>query len=237
MKPMIAIVATSGEDRNKSYLDAIVAHGGKPILLHSGDYFEKKSICGILLTGGGDLSECSYDHLLSEVEQKTLGKIEPEREKYEDQLLGWASKNNIPVLGICRGCQIMNVFARGTLIPDIPLWQKENGVSPILSHRADKDVAAPVHDISIDSNSQLYKIFGGQKILGVNSSHHQALSRCGHSLTVTARAPDGIIEGIEDPSKIFWIGVQFHPERMWKDFPVFSNLFRHFTEHAQQKAQ
>jgi len=233
-KPIIAIVATSGEDRTRPYVQTIVAHRGDARVLRPGDDFEKLSPNGVMLTGGGDLSRHFYDHSLTAVERKTLGKIEMKREEYESRLLAWASKHDIPTLGICRGCQMLNVFARGTLIPDIPTWQASRGMVPTLDHRFEGAASSPAHDISIETSSQLYKMLGARKRIAVNSSHHQALSRIGHSLKVAARAADGIIEAIEDSNKTFWIGVHFHPERMWKRFPVFSNLFKILMKHARK---
>ena len=232
MKPVIAIVSTSGEDRSQPYVDAVVAHGGVARLVYPGDNVKKLIPRGLLLTGGGDLSEKCYDHGLSAAERKTLGKIEPEREQYERKLLSWASINDIPTLGICRGCQVMNVFAHGNLIPDIPAWYQQTHVSPVLSHRQEGDPALPSHKIRLDPSGQLYALLGLQ-IVEVNSSHHQGLSRCGSALTITARATDGIIEAIEDLNRKFWMGVQFHPERMWERFPIFSSLFRQFIEVAR----
>ncbi len=233
MQSIIAISSTSGEDKNQLYIDAITFHGGKVLILKPGDSFKKLGLHGILLTGGGDLSEYYYDHPLSELERKTLGKIEPEREQYEQELLTWASQYNVSTLGVCRGCQILNIFAHGTLIPDIPTWYSQKQISSQLTHRQKGDPTLPAHDIYLETQGQLYRLLGSVPQISVNSSHHQALSRCGKGLTITARAPDGIIEAIEDFDKTFWIGVQFHPERMWKRFPIFSNLFRRFLETAR----
>lgn len=237
MKPLIVISATSGEDKNRPYIETIEAHGGRTAMVQPGDHFISLNPQGFLLTGGGDLSECFYDHSLSESERKTLGRVEPDREAHERQILTWAQENDIPTLGICRGFQMINAFAQGKLIPDIPTWQSSFQISPILNHRPEGDSSNPAHPLELETKSQLYQILESHQKIDVNSSHHQALSCCGNGLKITARAPDGIIEAVEDPSKTFWLGVQFHPERMWKRFPIFSNLFRRFTELAQQKAQ
>jgi putative glutamine amidotransferase len=235
MKPVIAIISTSGEDKNKPYVDTIEFHQGHSILLKEGDDFKAVHPQGILLTGGGDLNEIHYDHAISENERKTLGQIEPNRDAYETQLLTWATANDIPTLGICRGCQVLNVFSGGTLIPDIPTWQKQKRIKPVLKHRFPGDSSAPAHTIRLEAGSILSSIFGHSDTIDVNSSHHQALQSCGPSLRITARSADGIIEAIENPNKEFWLGVQFHPERMWKRFPIFSRLFQTFMERARQR--
>jgi len=237
MKPLIGITSTAGEDKTKPYVDTMQAHETEVVVLRLKDDFRKAKLQGILLTGGGDMSERFYEHPLSDSERKTLGTIEPERETYEFELLEWAAREGVPVLGICRGCQVMSAFANGSLIPDIPTWQKARKVSPVLSHRASGDPADPAHAIILNPKSALSRIFDSASKLEVNSSHHQALSSCGKGLQVVAHAEDGIIEAVENPAHPFWLGVQFHPERMWKRFPIFSNLFRTFTERAQQKAR
>jgi putative glutamine amidotransferase len=236
-EPNILIVATSGEDKSKPYVTAIRHHGGNPILVQPGENHRRFPIHGVLLTGGGDLNEKFYNHKIDEKERATLGKIEPAREQYEIQLLEWARTRNLPVLGICRGFQMMNSFARGTLIPDIPTWQKKIKVKPLLKHRGNLNYSEPAHEIHFDGDSQFFRIMGSRRTLGVNSIHHQGISECGSALKITARSSDGMIEAFEDPSKRFWLGVQFHPERMWKKHPIFSNLFYRFKELARQMAR
>ncbi len=232
MRPMILIVATSGEDSLEAYVDSIRAHGGEPRVVRPGDALPSPFSCGVLLTGGGDLSERFYDHPLTEAERRTLGEIEPEREGFEFQLLDWAASHRVPVLGICRGIQVMNAHAGGSLIPDLPSWQTRERVSPVLAHRQDGDKALPSHAMEVAGDSLLAGILGSSGTVAVNSSHHQALGSCGAGLKVTAVAPDGVIEAVEDPSKGFWLGVQFHPERMWRKYPVFSRLFERFIGSA-----
>lgn len=234
MRPVILICATSGEDRNRSYVAAIKAHGGKPVLVAPGDDFLRLAPHGVILTGGGDLSESCYNHALSPAERKTLGRIEPSREAYERKILAWAAVRNVPTLGICRGCQMLNVFAGGTLIPDIGFWHARRKITARPAHRQAGDASRPSHEVRLDPDGQLHRLLGGVSRICVNSSHHQALARRGKGLVVTARAPDRIIEAIEDPRRPFWIGVQFHPERMWRRHPVFANLFRAFLEAARR---
>lgn len=233
MKPRILVCATAVEDKNQPYLATITAHKGEPVLLHPGEPFETLAAQGVLLTGGGDLGEETYDHPLTETERKTIGRLEPDRDISEKRVLTWAANRNIPVLGICRGCQMMNSFAGGTLISDIPIWREANHVSPTLPHQQDGDPSLPAHPIRFKPSGRLYEIMGRKLSVPVNSSHHQAIARCGSGLEVTARAEDGVIEGVEDPSRRFWIGVQFHPERMWKSAPEFQKLFEAFIEAAR----
>ena len=234
IKPGVGVITTSGEDSTKPYVDTLEAHDGRVILLKTEMDPELDELWGILLTGGGDLNESTYDHVISDAERCTLGKIELNREAYELKILQWAFEQDVPVLGICRGFQMMNVFAGGILIPDIPTWQESHSVSPCLAHRQKGDQTLATHDIALESGSRLQTLLGKVENIGVNTSHHQALSKVGKGFQVSGRAPDGIIEGIEHPGKSFWVGVQFHPERLWKRYSVFSDLFRGFIAAAMR---
>ncbi len=187
MPPLILISSTSGEDRNRPYLETLAVHGGRAQLIHPGGDFRSLRPAGILLPGGGDLSEHYYDHAVTDEERRTLGRIEPERERFETDMMQWAAEQNVPVLGICRGCQMMNAFAGGTLIPDIPLWRQTHGVTPELPHRQQGDDSLPAHPIRLEAGSRLAGILGNPAELQVNSSHHQALGQCGGGLRVAAR--------------------------------------------------
>ncbi len=232
MKPIIWVVTTSGEDSLEAYLESIAAHGGEPRVVGPVSGMPELDGGGVLLTGGGDLQEKYYDHAISEEERRTLGKIEPERDAFEWGLMDRAAVAGIPVLGICRGIQIMNAYAGGTLIPDLPSWQAQRRMAPLLAHRQQGDKGLPAHAVEVMRGSGLATVLGGDGRIEVNSSHHQALSRCGATLRVSAVAPDGVIEAVEDPRHVFWLGVQFHPERMWKKFPIFARLFEGFVHAA-----
>lgn len=184
------------------------------------DVFGKFDNCkGLILTGGVDI----YPELYNDWENKEdTGKFNPERDGFELKLLGRAVEKGIPVLGICRGCQLINVFFKGSLIYDLESIRNVN-------HRKMSEGIMRMHDVKISDNSHLLRLIGKNEGT-VTSSHHQAVDRPGEGLRVCAKAPDGVIEGVEHESgKI--IGVQWHPERFADYETVFSkNLIKRFAE-------
>ena len=170
-------------------------------------------IDGLLLPGGGDIDPEIY----GEVRHPNTQYVNEERDEFEILLFEEAMEKDIPVFGICRGIQIMNVVMCGggslyqhipdqipeplpALFPDFPIHKK---------YGADTQ-----HDIKITTGSRLSQIIG-ESTAEVNSSHYQAVKVISDELVVTAQSKDGIIEAMEYPSKRFVIGVQYHPERMW----------------------
>jgi putative glutamine amidotransferase len=138
-----------------------------------------------------------------------------------------AHQNDKPLLGICRGIQVMNVAMGGTLILDIPAQ-----VGDAVTHQVEstpKWRKAILHDVEIDSQSRLAEAVGAET-LPVNSIHHQAVKMVAKSLRVTACASDGVIEGLEDPTRRFFLGVQWHPEEIYFDSPRMQALFQSFGD-------
>jgi putative glutamine amidotransferase len=173
---------------------------------------------GLLLTGGGDIAPERYD---------TKGKgafcqnIDRVRDEIEFRMIEAALRARLPVFAICRGLQVLNVWLGGTLITDIADF------SGINIHKGEKDTE---HEISIDRGSDLARITGELKGM-VNSSHHQAISRLGEGLVITARSTDGIIEAVEMKDKSsFCLAVQWHPERMDFASPFSSGIGKAFFD-------
>jgi putative glutamine amidotransferase len=174
---------------------------------------------GLLLTGGEDVNPGLYGK--PEL-KKECQDINPARDSLEIELIGKALSKKMPVLGICRGEQILNVALGGTLIADIPACFRDKtdpgkDTRMKVIHQAD-DWQHCYHAVDLIPNTTLEKIIN-EKSGSVTSNHHQAVDRLAAGLTCNAKSPDGIIEGIEwqDPTgKSFLIGVQWHPERMDK---------------------
>lgn len=170
------------------------------------EVFKKFDECtGLILSGGADI----YPEIYNDWETADdTGTFIPERDGFELNLLRISVEKKIPVLGICRGCQLINVYFRGSLIYDIETIRNVN-------HRKINDIQQRLHEVRILPDSLLsdiLKIQSGK----VTSSHHQAVDRPGEGLIVSAKAPDSIIEAIEygDKSeKHFLLGIQWHPER------------------------
>ena len=160
---------------------------------------------GIILTGGGDISPELYN---VSINHPKISGIDRKRDDFERKVIDRTFKNNIPLLAICRGMQLVNVHLGGSLIPDI----EEAGFK---SHKNAED-GENVHDIILQNNSNFFNTAGSKKGT-VNSSHHQAVDRLGNGLIDVGRSGDGIIEAIEltdSQRKSFMLLLQWHPERM-----------------------
>ncbi len=182
---------------------------------------------GLLLSGGPDVYPGRYNKAY---DSSRCGTFDFRRDTLEFALISMALNNNIPILGICRGQQIMNVALGGSLIVDIP----SDFVSDI-EHRNEESNGC-FHQITIFEGSRLKEITGQQNGL-VNSSHHQAVDRLADAFVVTARAEDGLIEAIEwkDPiGKPFFVGVQWHPERLTQNENLSIPIALEFIKEAKK---
>lgn len=183
---------------------------------------------GLLLSGGTDVDP----KIFGEVPHTALGRVDGPRDPFEITLAREAVRRDMPVLGICRGLQVLNVALGGTLIQDIG-----SDVAGALVHETGDDRLVIGHDVAIESDSRLAQLLSATRV-GVNSFHHQAAKRLGEGLCVSATSPaDGIVEGIEMPERKFVVAVQWHPENFWKTSDAFDGLFNGFVEAARQAAQ
>lgn len=186
------------------------------------------SIHGLIFSGGEDIAPV----LLGEEPIREVNHISYERDIFEIELFREARKMDMPILGICRGIQLINAAAGGRNYQDIYKQHKgANGHNPNGIDYSDYH-----HSVNIDKDSKLYEIFGETDIR-VNSLHHQAVMDPADGFKVTARAKDGIIEGIEAKKNTFIVGVQWHPEHMTSKHPEFINLYRAFIQNAQKYAE
>ncbi len=198
-RPQVALYA--------SYLTPLDSLGLAPVLLtpaHSAASVQAllAQCRGLVLTGGEDVDPRRYGE--DPIEQ--LGEVAPERDELENTALTMALERDIPVLGICRGCQVLNVFYGGTLYQDLPSQLPDAGTH---EQPTWEDTS---HGVEVRPGSRLDEIVGGQD-LRINSFHHQAIKDLGHGLEVAALADDGVIEAIEARDRAWVIGVQWHPER------------------------
>ena len=172
--------------------------------LDPGDFRSRvRKFSGLVLTGGGDIHPSLYGNM--DTEHHCQG-IDIKRDELEFNMIEAALTRGLPILAICRGLQVLNVFLGGTLIPHIPALPDK------LTHKDQQDV---YHGVSISPDSQLFRIIGTCNEL-VNSSHHQAIEKPGSGLQITAYSADGIAEAAElsDHDQRFCLAVQWHPERM-----------------------
>lgn len=224
MRPVIGITASFDDEKNVSqlactYVDAIVAAGGIPVLIPMvpEEVAEEflSSVDGILFPGGVDVDPQLY----GERPIQQLGKINPLLDKLEIFLAKKVLERGIPFLGICRGCQMVTVAAGGTLIQDIP-----SQIGGAQKHSQSAPRWYGTHQVVIDEASRTYRIFGAKR-LTVNSFHHQCVRDPGKGFVVSGHALDGIVEALE-LRQGFGLLLQWHPECMWKENPVFLEPFR-----------
>lgn len=178
---------------------------------------------GILLAGGDDFHPAAY----GEEPHPTVEPMDERRQQNDLNLARLAREHNVPTLGICLGLQTMNVAAGGTLVQDIT-----SQIETDIVHESDPGERVR-HDVTIEPGTMLSKILPAQQ-LDVNSSHHQAIKDVGEGLCITAHAPDGIVEGLEDPRHPFYVGVQWHPEDMTGEGSA-SAIFGAFVEAARRR--
>jgi putative glutamine amidotransferase len=163
------------------------------------------SVSGLVLTGGEDVDPSLY----GATAHPELGPVNCSRDLTELALLAAARERRLPTLAICRGVQVVNVGLGGSLVQDLP--SQHDGAE---DHDLDDERDSRVHSVRVDPSSHLATIIGTQSI-GVNSIHHQAVDRLGQTMRVSARAEDGVIEGVESDDPDWWmVGVQWHPEEL-----------------------
>jgi len=220
--PLFAIAPT--------YVQAVELGGGAPVVIPP--HLEEtrlrailEHLDGLLLSGGGDILPA----LFGEQDSGLLWFVDERRDRAELALARWALAEKLPLLAICRGIQVLNVATGGTLVQDIPTQVPDALSHSIIAGRPKSSVA---HTVEVAAGSRLAALVGAGE-LGVNSAHHQAVKDVGTGLVVTARAPDGIIEGLEIPDHPFCVGVQWHPEAMVESHPVMRRLFEGLIEAAQ----
>lgn len=174
------------------------------------------SLDGLILSGGGDV--CPY--LYGEEAVKGMSRMDSERDRWELALFSAAMKRGLPILAICRGCQVVNVALGGTLWQDIP-----SQVPSANGHSFDMPMDELSHYVDLVPGTRLHRMFNKQKIL-TNSFHHQSIKDLAPDLVIAARSSDGIIEAVEstDPEH-FLVAVQFHPEGLTRRYPEFLSLF------------
>jgi len=232
-KPWIGIPTRSYEKtnsigQNRPYVEAVLWAGGLPLFIPSVDppvvqaYLDR--IDGVLLPGSP--TDINPSHYGAEPHSK-LGKPSPERDAADFALLEFAEREKLPVFGICFGVQSLNVFRGGSLVQDIP-----SVVSNPATHDREGDPAAR-HIVHLTEGSLVARLAGSRDV-EVNSFHHQAIEKPGRNLRVVATAPDGVIEGVEDTTGRFIVGVQWHPEREWSADPFSRALFTAFLKEAEK---
>ncbi len=219
MKPVIGITVRKETDKGTTFLkvdanntNAIVLSGGIPFMMaltDNEDVIDEyiNMVDGIYFTGGNDISPETYGEEVTEL----VGTLVAERDEFEIKLYKKAEECDMPMLGVCRGHQIMNVASGGTLYQDI-YAQRSNTIG----HSPEKSMGENnTHTVRISEESKLHSALN-TNMLATNSIHHQAVKDVAGGYKISAVAEDGIIEGIESEKLTFALGVQWHPEDMFE---------------------
>jgi len=209
------------------YSRAVCSLGGAPVLIPVAPNRDSLleiagRINGLILSGGPDINPRFYFQQPLE----GLGEVDEDLDRMELEIAKIAFEKNLPLFAICRGIQTLNVSLGGTLYQDINIWIPDS-----IKHAPNIQKSVNTHTVRIEKQTFLYDIIKRRKIW-VNGKHHQAIKNLAPGLKISAVANDGIVEAIEDPTKKFVIGVQWHPEGTWKEDSNSKKLFRAFVKAA-----
>jgi len=235
--PLIGISGSIDKDETehfimRSYTSALLQAGAAPVLLSPDMEGETLQACldrldGVLLAGGNDVSPVMY----GATPVQELGEVNPLRDRFEMRLVKEAIERRMPILGICRGIQSLNVALGGTLWQDLPSqFRTAEGGKPIL-HSQTSRACYNSHEVTIEEGTLLHKI-AGDTVIWTNSFHHEAVEKPAPGLRITAHTADGVIEAVEHEELPYCIGVQWHPERSVADNEHARALFASFVEAA-----
>ncbi len=239
MRPIIGILCGVNQS-DSSALDAIphaygrsvVAAGGAPLLIPCADKPDAalpilELVHGLIVTGGPDVDPAEYE----QQPRKELGAISPERDALDHVCCEFIlERPELPVLGICRGIQSLNVFAGGSLIQDLP-----SQIDNALKHSQSAPGWHGTHEVEIEADSVLAETVGCEP-LSVNSFHHQAVADVAPGFRIVARTADGVVEAFEREGARYCIGCQFHPELMAARNERVAGLFQRLVDEARELA-
>lgn len=228
MKPLIGITLNMSDGRfilNEPYIKAVEKNGGIPVGIFTSDSEIIEKMDGLLLTGGYDIAPKFFGETLHPL----LGVVTEERDILEMALVEKCLQKKIPIFGICRGLQLLNVYFGGTLYQHV-----EASVNTPILHMQKENRKVTTHHVSVKKESTFYSIVKKDRI-SVNSMHHQAIKKLGKNLNAVAMADDGLIEAIEFQGDSFCMAVQWHPEELVVngDLPS-KRLFQAFIEATQK---
>jgi putative glutamine amidotransferase len=229
----MALIGISPCRKLEDYRQAVLHVGGNPQVLDLATPVDQalSGLDGLLLTGGDDVAPSRY----GEPPHPSVVEAEAGRDEFEIALITAARARRMPIFAICRGVQVLNVACGGTLVQDIP-----SQITGALNH----SLTIPpntsytlAHEVWVEKDTLLSTMMCERldaDSCDVNSRHHQAVKRIAPGFKVSATAPDGVIEAIEDPAARFCVGVQWHPENFWRT-GEFRALFEGFLEAAVAK--
>jgi len=225
----------SGEDSQEAYRDAIEENGGEVVVLSQTFASARMDgllagLDGVLLPGGIDVDPKHY----GEDRHEKLEETDAELDRLEFKVLGHAKAHGLPVLGVCRGHQVLNVYYGGTLIQDIP--SQSHCPCEVIHRYAKSSEEKKEHAIAIEKGSLLHELFGAERLV-VNTYHHQAVKDLAPGFVATAHTDDGLVEAMERRGVRFVLGVQFHPEKLRPKDARFNAPFRRLVAEARRIQQ
>lgn len=210
---------------SNQYVEAVIKGGGVPIML---PYTQARladqwlSLCdGLIMPGGYDIQPLLYD----EDSRQGLGRVDPKEDNYQLELLNKAICRDMPVLGICKGCQLINVALGGNLYQDLKEIPTE------IQHYMKADDPVVAHKVCAEPSLPIGKLLG--KSFYTNSFHHQAIHKLGEGLQVMAHTSDGVVEAVFAKDKKFVWGIQWHPEMMLAESDSMLPIFKAFIDAAK----
>jgi putative glutamine amidotransferase len=225
----MAVIGITVCRKLEDYKQAILHVGGEVRILDASMSVADalSGIDGLMLTGGDDVMPSRY----GETAHETVVEAEPGRDEFEIALVNEARARELPLFAICRGIQVLNVACGGTLVQDIP--SEVRGALPHSLKIPPHEPYSLAHEVWLDKDTLLSRLMGERlsdaDSCEVNSRHHQAVKDVARGFKVSATAPDGVIEAIEDPTRRFCLGVQWHPENFYRT-GEFRNLFEGFVQ-------
>jgi putative glutamine amidotransferase len=233
-----AVGVTIGYDQRRAglhqlrqdYLRCVERAHGLPVVLAPGSPGDAPEllelVSGLVLSGGSDVDPTLY----GEPRHPSVTRVVRERDDFELALCREALARDLPILAICRGCQVLNVATGGTLVQDIP-----SEVAGAEDHDPERERWETAHDVRILPGTRLYAILGKDTV-AVNSFHHQAVKDLGQGLRLSALSTsDSVVEGIEADGHRFALGVQWHPEGFWNQEQGFQELFDALVDEAARR--
>jgi len=232
MRPVIGLSDTYKDGVStvpRTYIEAVMAAGGLPVIIPLMQDEKKlnellESLDGVIFTGGGDFDPAYYH----ETPIPQNGRINAPRDAFDIRLLQIAVEKGVPVLGICRGLQLINIAFGGSLYQDLPAQFPVKQIA----HRQKMPASNPSHTVNVLSGTEFSKIVGN-KPLYVNSAHHQAVKALAPGFKIAGKSPDGVVEAIEQIDDKQWVlGVQFHPEALYARDKRMSSIIRSLVDEA-----
>ena len=214
---------------NKDYVSSVISAGAVPLMIPMDDTEDNlrqtlELVDGVIFSGGHDIAPIRYQE---EPHQK-LQEICPERDEFDFLLYRLAKEKKLPILGICRGFQLMNVSEGGKLYQDLSLKDTES-----FKHSQGHGPSIPTHTAKVEAGSKFHDILGKEEIR-VNSFHHQAVKSISENVVISGRALDGVVEAIELKDYPFGVGVQFHPEMLQEKEEDMKKIFAALVSAARE---